>query len=257
MAKLMLLFRLYSLPGFSRLKYGWSFLVMGKLMKKVGLLGGTFDPVHMGHLALAAEALKNFRLERILFIPANQSPHKQDHTPASPHHRLAMLQRAVASEPDFQVQNLELERKGVSFTIDTLHSLRQTFPGTEFYLIMGIDTFKNIDTWKDAAHLIQLCHILVATRPGFIIKEPGEIVNRLFSGDPSSYMAEPGETKRTVFLHRKTGRKLIFFDIAPWNVSSREIRSKIRNLTEIKNMLPLKVENYIMKNNLYRAQSIP
>ena len=228
-----------------------------KTGKRVGILGGSFDPVHNGHIGLAAQVREKFQLDHILFIPAYISPHKQDSKPASPHHRLAMLQLALDPHPFFMISEMELLRKEVSFTIDTLSVLTDKQPDTEFFLIMGNDAFAGIKTWKSVHRVLGMCHVIVATRPGYSLEGIEESLKNLFSGSQSLFSPPVKEEEVTVFHHREKATTLNFFDLVPMDISSSVIREKINNHRQIKNMLPLEVENYIIKNQLYRAKSHP
>ncbi|MBI4383959.1 MAG: nicotinate-nucleotide adenylyltransferase, partial [Nitrospinae bacterium] len=228
----------------------------GKEKERVGILGGTFDPIHNGHLAIAREAREKFRLDRVLFVPANLSPHKRAQAPAPAGRRLEMLRLALRPCPEFDVSPVELERAGVSYTVDTLERLRTEFPETEFFLIMGLDTFKDLGAWKEPRRLMGLCHLLVGTRPGHELKNPAEAVGRI-SGGTYSRAPEPGRAETVGLRDRETGMRAFFFEIAPKDISASEIRRRVRDGLEVKNMLPPEVEQYIIRHQLYRARPHP
>ena len=139
---------------------------MFKPLKKIGLIGGTFDPVHNGHLHLAEQAQKFFDLERVKFIPAFRSPHKLVIDPESCKNRLAMLALALENRPRFSVNKIEIEKPAVSYTIDTLKALKFENSDWNLFLILGTDAFQAIDTWKQSPQLLDFCNILVGKRPG-------------------------------------------------------------------------------------------
>ena len=139
---------------------------MNTELKRVGLLGGTFDPVHNGHLNLAVETAQIFNLQKVFFIPVSRSPHKLDCRLTSSSHRIAMLKLALQHEATFSIDPLEIKKGGVSYTIDTLSCLKKQHPGWELFLILGADAFLLMDTWKSSTEILKLCHILVGTRPG-------------------------------------------------------------------------------------------
>jgi nicotinate-nucleotide adenylyltransferase len=229
--------------------------LMGKENKKrVGILGGSFDPVHNGHTSLATQVRERFHLDRILFIPAYISPHKQDKKPMSPSHRLSMLRLATASQPFFLISETELIRKEVSFTIDTLTVLFDEQPETDFYLIMGMDAFEGIKTWKAVQQLFESCHIIVASRPGYSMKRIEETLKSIFPDSPAPYLPATQDGNVLTFCHREKKTSLNFFNLLPIDVSSSQIRERIATHQEVKNMLPPEVENYIMQNQLYRAK---
>ncbi len=134
---------------------------------KIGLLGGTFDPIHDGHLELARTARKQFGLEKVIFIPARIPPHKTsraDITPAE--HRFNMVKLAVQSEPAFEVSRAELDRSDLSYTVETLRQMKKRYPKDELYLILGADSLKEIPAWKEPAEIKRLAALLVAGREG-------------------------------------------------------------------------------------------
>lgn len=222
--------------------------------KRVGVFGGSFDPVHNGHLGLAVHAREKFQLDRVLFVPAYLSPHKLDSEPAHPRHRLAMLRLALGANPFFSISEVELEKKEISFTINTLSQLTALHPDTDFFLIMGIDAFMGIKTWKSVYRLLGMCHVVVATRPGF--KEGIEdSLKNLVAGQESMYSPATRKEGVTIFHHLEKNTTLNFFDLPPLDISSSVIRTKIHRHQETKNMLPPEVENYMITNQLYLDQS--
>ncbi len=223
----------------------------------MGILGGSFDPVHKGHIGLATRALEKFQLDQILFIPAYISPHKLDSKPASPGHRLAMLKLALSAQPLFLISEIELNRKEVSFTVDTLSVLTASEPHTEFFLIMGNDAFSGINTWKSVSRLLGMCHVIVATRPGYPLKGIAEGLINLFPEAESLYSPPTRKGDVLVCHHREKTTTLNFFDLKPLDISSSIIREKCSGHGEIKNMLPPEVENYIIENQLYSTPSHP
>jgi nicotinate-nucleotide adenylyltransferase len=133
---------------------------------RVGIFGGSFDPVHQGHLILAEQCRDQAKLDRVLFIPAPRPPHKVNKEAASFADRLAMLQLAVAGQPAFVVDTCEQDRPGLSYTIDTLRYLRQREPQTEWFLILGGDSVRDLGTWRDPEGIAKLCKLLIVDRPG-------------------------------------------------------------------------------------------
>lgn len=219
--------------------------------KRIGVFGGTFDPVHKGHLGLAREIKDTFSLDRIVFIPVYQSPHKRDHSPSHSYHRLRMLARATESEPCFEVSDLEIERGGFSFTVDTLDALMKKEPGAEYFLILGLDAFLEIKTWKEYDRLWGMCHFVIGIRPGIHHKEPRRILANLFPEEDWQSSSPHLEPEITRFENKSTGTQLYFFRQTPLEISSSEIRERFSKGMEIKNMLPPEVENYMMRYQLY------
>ena len=152
---------------------------MNSELKRVGLLGGTFDPVHNGHLSLAAETMQLFDLQKVLFIPVSQSPHKIHYKPTSSKHRVAMLELALEQKTALSIELLEIEKGSVSYTIETISRLKERYPDWEFFLILGADAFMVMDTWKSYADIFKLCHVLVGTRPDVKLELPVELCQTL------------------------------------------------------------------------------
>ena len=227
-------------------------------LKKIGIIGGTFNPVHNGHLHLAEQAQKFFDLDRVIFIPTFRSPHKLAIKPESCKHRLSMLSLALKNRPGFSMDKIEIKKNAVSYTIQTLKDLNSEHPDWSVFLIVGADVFQAIDTWKNSTQLLDFCNILVATRPGvdFVISE--SIKNKLSLSEPATNInPEKFRTELMVFENLKKGTKVIFFPIPPLDISSKNIRQRIIQKEEIKNLLPLSVDHYIMKHQLYLNDSPP
>jgi nicotinate-nucleotide adenylyltransferase len=217
---------------------------MSDSMKNVGFLGGTFDPVHNGHLHLAEQAQRLFNLDKVVFIPSYRSPHKLSLVPVSCKHRLAMLTLALESLPRFSMDKIEINKSKVSYTIETLNKLQSNHPDWNIFVILGADTFQAIDTWKQCSQLLDFCNIVVGTRPGTELKVSNSIRNKL--------SLSTSETDVTVFKNLQKGTGVTFFQISPLEISSKDIRQRIHNKDEVKNLLPPSVDHYIMQHRLYR-----
>ena len=219
---------------------------------KSGILGGTFDPVTLGHLGLARNIQEKIGLDRIVFIPAWQSPHKQDQPATDARHRLSMLKEALAPYPDFEISEIELDQKGVSYTINTLTALQSRCPDTEWYLILGMDTFLDFASWKSVPEILESVHLVIATRPGYLNDLAPNALQALIDFLPFSYQLDPQANRAPSYSCRETGKTLVFCDIEPHDISSSEIREKIRSGLSVKKMLPPEVERYIMSHRLYQ-----
>ena len=189
---------------------------------KIGILGGTFDPIHEGHLALAGCARDQFLLDKVFFVPAAVSPFKTGQPcGASPEDRLAMLQLALQGHPGFEVSRCELERGGVSYTVDTLRHFHEQFPGAEFFLIMGEDTFAALERWKEPETVRKLARLGVAPRT-----------------------ANPVIKKNSA---------IFWLNMPHYAASSTEIRSAfLRNPRSASEGIPAAVQDYICTRGLYR-----
>ncbi len=203
--------------------------------RRIGVMGGSFDPVHNGHLQTARTAADRCGLEQVLWIPGATPPHKQDARLADAADRLAMLRLATAPEPRFEVSTLELDRGGVSFTIDTILALRRGHPDWDPWLIVGMDSLRDLPSWHRAAELLELCTVVTVGRPG--VPTP-----RTLPG------LTPAQNAR-VLSHLLTDRVL--------DVSSTDIRSRIAQRRSIRYLVPDEVEAYIRAHQLYRPASDP
>ncbi|MEZ5286305.1 MAG: nicotinate-nucleotide adenylyltransferase [Vicinamibacterales bacterium] len=149
---------------------------------RVGLLGGTFDPIHLGHLAAARAAQDALRLDGVRFIPSSVPPHRPDRPRASGYHRVQMTTLAVAATPGWDVSDVELRRGGASYTFDTLTTLRAEFPASQFFFITGADAFAEIASWRHYPDVLDLAHFVVIARTGYELRSPEGTTAR--AGDP-------------------------------------------------------------------------
>ena len=226
--------------------------------KKIGILGGTFDPVTLGHLGLAKDMLEKINLDRVWFIPVWQSPHKPNQSAAEPYHRLNMLKEALAPCPQFEVSEIELNRQEVSYTIHTLAALQNQHPGIEWYLILGMDTFLDFESWKNVREILERVHLAIATRPGYLNNPAPNTLQALIDNLPFSYQIHgQANDEACTYLSRETGKTLVFCDIKPIDVSSSEIRERVKGGLSVKKMLPPEVEQYIMAHLLYQENPRP
>jgi nicotinate-nucleotide adenylyltransferase len=188
---------------------------------KIGIFGGTFDPVHCGHLQLAQYARSQFSLDKVIFVPAYQSPHKKN-IPllTSPQDRYEMARLAIEGEPFLDLSDCELKRKGVSYTLDTLSEFEKKYPGAEFFLIMGKDAFEGLDTWHRAAELKKKVRFLVAKR------ENHEI-------------------------HTPKGARVEWIKMPLCPISASGIREAVKQGKRVGDTVPPKVFQYIRKRSLY------
>ncbi len=139
---------------------------MAKPNEKIGLYGGSFDPIHVGHVILARDAMEQLALDRVVFLPARISPHKLDRPPAPPAARCQMVQAALAGQDHFDVDDCEIHREGPSFAIDTIHHYRKKCPDAELFYLIGDDNLPELQTWKDIETLRELARLVVLTRAG-------------------------------------------------------------------------------------------
>jgi len=215
---------------------------------KLGIFGGTFNPIHYGHLAAAEEVSNRLDLERVLFVPSFIPPHKQEEEVPSADRRMEMVRLAIAGNPLFEPSDIEIIRGGRSYTIDTVKSLRQSWREAELYFIIGLDAFLEIQTWDRWEKLMTLCSFIVLSRPGYRFQDLSRI-NFMKSADKELAALDGGARTQAAV---RSGEFAVFLEMIPlYDISSTDIRRRIREGRSIKYLLPDAVETYIIKNKLY------
>lgn len=197
-------------------------MVARSIAPRIGVLGGTFDPPHIGHLIIAEQARQQLHLDRVLFVPAHIPPHKKNGATASPQQRLTMVEQAIAQSPAFEVSPIEIRRLGISYTIDTLRELREIYRRAKFFLIVGGDNFAGFRNWKSVGDILKLATIVVYKRNAV--------------------------RKRATIVHPG---KVVYLKGAWLDISSTLIRGKIRNAESIRFLVPDQVAKFIRKSGLY------
>ncbi|HIE12017.1 MAG TPA: nicotinate-nucleotide adenylyltransferase [Desulfotomaculum sp.] len=197
---------------------------------RLGLMGGTFDPIHYGHLAAAEAARYEFALAKVVFIPAGQPPHKPEQTVSPAVHRVAMVRLAISSNPYFEISTMEVERPGPSYTVDTLAEFRRLCPSAALHFITGADAVAEIPAWHRFEELLGLCLLVGVTRPGHSLEDLREGLTGL------------GAELR---------QRIRVLPVPGVAVSSSEIRERVRTGKPIKYLLPEAVEEYIFRHGLY------
>ena len=187
---------------------------------KIGILGGTFNPIHIGHLILAEEAREKLGLDRVIFVPAYFPPHKENSDIAPARERLAMVKIAIRGNKNFLASDIEIKRDGRSYTIDTIKEFKKRYPGDELYFIIGSDLLKYLDEWKDLSEIIRMVEFIVATRPGYALEKIPSYIKTL--------------------------------PIRAVDVSAYEIRECIKENKSFRSLVPEGVFNYINKKGLYK-----
>jgi len=213
---------------------------------KTGILGGTFNPIHLAHLRIAQEVQQACKLDRILFIPAAEPPHKDVAGQVSFTHRLAMVEAAIRDFPDFQASDLEIQRSGKSFSVDTLEILRREDPHGERYFIIGLDSYRDIASWKDFSRLFSLSHVVVITRPGVVVSDPFEPL-------PVANHEDFCYAKDIEKIRHKSGNRLIFLNETNLDISSTQIRDMLADGQSIRHLVPPAVADYIEDHGLYQS----
>jgi nicotinate-nucleotide adenylyltransferase len=187
---------------------------------KIGVLGGTFNPIHIGHLILAEEAREKLKLDKVIFVPTYLPPHKDNSDIASARARFTMVKLAIKDNRYFLVSDIEIKRDGRSYTIDTLKEFKKIYPSDELYFIIGSDLLKYLDDWKDLDEIIQMVRFVVATRPGYPLEKI-----------PSHISTIP---------------------IRAVDISGFEIRKAIKENKSFRYLVPETVLKYIKKKGLYQ-----
>lgn len=194
-----------------------------KKRKKIGVMGGTFDPIHNGHLVAASEVAARFQLKEVIFVPTGLSWHKSDRMITSSEHRYLMTVIATASNPRFSTSRVDIDRKSLTYTQDTLIDLRSKNPNTDFVFITGADAISEIASWKNANQLWELAQFVGVTRPGYDFPDIG-IYNK----------------------------NITYLEIPALSISSTDCRNRIRASIPIWYLVPDGVVQYIQKHNLYK-----
>ncbi len=199
---------------------------------RIGVFGGSFNPVHMGHLIMAQDALELFELSRILFVPCAQPPHKTVAL-APAEHRLAMLQAALEGELRFEASDIELRRGGVSWSVETIRELRSVYPGAEITLMVGSDSLPDLHAWRDVHTLLQLCRVVTLARPGVDLDALGRMDLKLESPWSERLRAQI-----------RVGHLV--------HISSTDIRYRVAEGMSIRYLVHPAVEMYVLEHRLYR-----
>ena len=216
---------------------------------RLGILGGTFNPIHLGHLRIAEEAREAAQLERILFIPTHTPPHKGNEEIIPPHVRLEMVAIAVEDNPSFDVSDMELTRGGRSYSVETLKALRKLYPGEPPWFIIGMDSFLEIGIWKNYGELFELTNFIVAGRPGSWEERGKENPIERLPVDMREHFCYDVALDRIV--HR-CGLETRFMETTFLDISSTGVRQKIEKGKSIRYLIPPGVENFIREKGLYR-----
>jgi len=213
---------------------------------KWGLLGGTFDPIHFGHLRAAEEMLQLFDLNRIIFVPSSRPPHKLEAEITSFYHREQMVRMAIEGNVSFSFSDVENQRTGKSYSVETVeYILNKYLEDLKLYFIIGQDAFQAITTWKDWEKLLLLCNFAVMTRPGYQQKGLGAVL-------PEAFASRFTYDKKIDGYSGPTGNVIYFRSVTFLDISSSRIRESAKAGQSIRYLVPDSVRNYIVKNSIYK-----
>ena len=199
---------------------------------RIGIFGGSFDPVHLGHLVMAEQCREQGRLDQLWFMPASVPPHKQNRQLASFAQRVEMLTLALSGQPAFHIKELENERSGPSYTVDTLSQIRKTHPDDDIYLIIGADTLLDFPNWRQPQRIVELVALLVADRPGWDMPDVQEVRSRLS-------------------LSKGVDLRVEVIQMPLINLSSTDIRQRSHDGRSVRYLVPRAVEVYMAEKGLY------
>jgi nicotinate-nucleotide adenylyltransferase len=219
-------------------------------VSSVGLLGGTFNPIHNGHVAIARQAREVLELDRVVLIPTGDPPHKPHENLATAQDRFEMVRLAIGSDPSLSISDVEVRRSGKSYTIDTIRLLQQEYgPEARLFFLIGLDAFLEFPTWRDPATLLTLCSFVVLSRPGLSFQALSGLP--LIPAIPQASLVEL-DAGRSVRLNVPVGaQSLICLRLPPNSVSASDIRARIAQGAPTANLLPPVVESYILQHHIY------
>nr|MDH4356470.1 nicotinate-nucleotide adenylyltransferase [Nitrospira sp.] len=220
--------------------------------KRIGLFGGSFNPIHNGHLAIARDVRARMNLARILFIPTGDPPHKHNRSLAPAQVRREMVRLAVADTSEFDVSTIEIDRTGKSYSIDTVREIRGQYGQSwEIFFIIGLDAFLDFPTWRNPEAILKICHVVVVPRPGQAFRALANL-SLCPNLDPESLaQLDTGAIER-LEIAVPDALDITCLSISPCPISASEIRRRIRNGLPLANMLPPSVESYILQHSLYQ-----
>ena len=223
---------------------------------RIGIMGGTFDPIHLGHLRAAEEIYWAFGLDRIIFVPAARPPHKEEVVAASAMHRYEMVSLATVFTPYFTVSPIELQREGKSYSVETVREFqRLAGPDTNLYFVVGVDAFLEMSEWREAKELLTLARVIVTARPGWRLDEVEHLLapeQRRLLGHPTFRYLKVSEVDPERVEEAPTPRQVLLVEVVSLDIASREIRQLVEEGRSIRHLVPDTVAAYMAKNRLYQ-----
>ncbi|HSB79411.1 MAG TPA: nicotinate-nucleotide adenylyltransferase [Candidatus Methylomirabilis sp.] len=224
---------------------------------RLGIMGGTFDPIHLGHLRAAEEIYWAFGLDQIIFVPAARPPHKEEAVAASALHRYEMVSLATVFTPYFTVSSIELQRPGKSYSVETVREFQKiSGPDTTLYFVVGVDAFLEMSSWRDGGELLALTQVIVTARPGWRLDEVERLLTpeqRRVLGDPSFRYLKIADIDPERVEHDLIPRQVLLVEVVSLDIASREIRQLVEEGRSIRHLVPDTVAAYMAKNRLYQG----
>lgn len=200
-------------------------------MSKIGIMGGTFNPIHLAHLIMAEHAYEQFALDKILFMPSKNPPHKPQKDILPDSLRSRMVQLAIEGNTHFEFSGLELDREGTTYTFETLEELNEKYSENEYYFILGADSLFSIEQWRNPERILELSHIIAAVR---------------------DHLSEDKMLEQIAYLTEKFSAKIHLLETPNMDISSQMLREKIKLGQSIRYYVPNEVEQYILEHKLYK-----
>lgn len=219
---------------------------------RLGIFGGSFNPIHNGHLAIANQVCEKLQLHRVLFIPTGEPPHKRDQSLAPAKDRYEMVRLAIAGTPSFDISDIEVQRRGKSYSIDTIRELRRQYgPTAKLYFLIGLDAFLDFPSWKEPEALLHACRFVVISRPGQSFQSLARL-SMLPTLDPHALaQLDAGNmTRWDIAIPSCPG--IICLPLPPSAISASDIRQRVQRKAALANVLPPSVESYILQHHIYQ-----
>ena len=211
-------------------------------MERIGIFGGTFDPIHFGHIHTAKQTAQWLNLDKLLILPSHIPPHKSK-TSATAEQRLAMVDIVCQKDPALILDKRELNKHSPSYTVETLREIKTEYAQAQLFFIVGMDSLLTFNTWHKYQEILSLCHLVVNTRPNYQIDRNNIELTQLLENHQISHLNE---------LKQKEAGSILLHDSKDWRISSTEIRKKIKSKHNCSELLPKDILSYINKEQLYR-----
>jgi nicotinate-nucleotide adenylyltransferase len=223
---------------------------------RIGIMGGTFDPIHLGHLRAAEEIYWAFGMDRIVFVPAARPPHKDEAVVASALHRYEMVSLATVFTPYFTVSPLELQREGKSYSVETVREFRKAAgPDARLYFVVGVDALLEMSAWREAEELLRSTRVVVTARPGWRLDEVEALLTpeqRRLLGEPTFRYLRVAEIDAAQVEKNPAPREVLLVEVVSLDIASREIRQLVEEGRSVRHLVPDTVAAYMVKHRLYQ-----